>query len=370
MTAPRRVADRLRRAWLLHPRWSLAVRGAVAAALAWAVGMLAPAPLSEFPYYAPLGAVVATTSTLVRSVRESLQTVGALLLGAAVAVGTDAVLAPDALSVAVVVGLALLCGGWRVLGDKGAWVANSAIFVLVLGQGDSTQYIGAYAGLVVVGALIGIAVNFLLPPLPLTPSDAALDDLRDALVEQVDDLADWLEHRGPLEPGEWERRRRALWPTVEGARRAVARTHEARRGNLRARRHGQRVTTLARRADVVVTSAEVVDELVRLLVGWESEGREHVALGPDLRPQLATALRAFVAALQAPGYDDLRAAAEGPDPSPEEQFGDAVDELRDEVRHARATSGDDHLVASAILVVLRRGSLALLRDGGPRTADG
>lgn len=329
MTAPRRVADRLRRAWLLHPRWSLAVRGAVAAALAWAVGMLAPAPLSEFPYYAPLGAVVATTSTLVRSVRESLQTVGALLLGAAVAVGTDAVLAPDALSVAVVVGLALLCGGWRVLGDKGAWVANSAIFVLVLGQGDSTQYIGAYAGLVVVGALIGIAVNFLLPPLPLTPSDAALDDLRDALVEQVDDLADRLEHRGPLEPGEWERRRRALWPTVEGARRAVA-----------------------------------------LLVGWESEGREHVALGPDLRPQLATALRAFVAALQAPGYDDLRAAAEGPDPSPEEQFGDAVDELRDEVRHARATSGDDHLVASAILVVLRRGSLALLRDGRPRTADG
>jgi len=361
MTSTRHLRGRLRRAWLLHPRWSLATRGAIAAALAWVVGNLAPAPWSDFPYYAPLGAVVATTSTLARSVRESLQTVGALLIGAVIAVVTDAVLAPDAVSVAVVVGLALLCGGWRVLGDRGSWVANSAIFVLVLGQGNSTEYIGAYVGLVFVGALIGIGVNSVLPPLPLTPSDAALDELRDALVGQLDDLADWLEHKGPLEPEEWERRRRALWPTVEAARRAVARTAEARRGNVRARRHGERVTMLTRRADVLVTSAQVVDELVRLLVGWESEGREDPALGPRLRPELATALRAFAAALRAPGYDDLRAAEDGPDPSPEEQFGAAVDDLRDEVRKARATSGDDHLVAGALLVVLRRGSLVLLR---------
>jgi len=264
MTSTRHLRGRLRRAWLLHPRWSLATRGAIAAALAWVVGNLAPAPWSDFPYYAPLGAVVATTSTLARSVRESLQTVGALLIGAVIAVVTDAVLAPDAVSVAVVVGLALLCGGWRVLGDRGSWVANSAIFVLVLGQGNSTEYIGAYVGLVFVGALIGIGVNSVLPPLPLTPSDAALDELRDALVGQLDDLADWLEHKGPLEPEEWERRRRALWPTVEAARRAVARTAEARRGNVRARRHGERVTMLTRRADVLVTSAQVVDELVRL----------------------------------------------------------------------------------------------------------
>ncbi|MFC8597322.1 aromatic acid exporter family protein [Isoptericola sp. NPDC057191] len=345
---------------MLHPRLSMALRGAVAAALAWVVGTLMPAPWSEFPYYAPLGAVVATTSTLARSVRESVQTVGALLLGAAIAVGTDAVLPPDALSIAVVVGVALLCAGWRVLGEMGSWVANSAIFVLILGQGESTEYIGAYAGLVVVGAAIGIGVNFVLPPLLLTPSDVALDALRDSLVGELDDLAGWLEDKGPLEPEEWERRRRALWPTVEGARGAVTRTGEARRGNLRARRYGDRVTTQARRAEVLVTTAEVVDELVRLLAGWEVADREQVPLGPRLRPELAATLRAFTAALRAPGYDDPQAAADVSHPTAAERFDHAVDELRDEVRRASARSGgDDHLVASALVVVLRRGAQVL-----------
>ncbi|MFE5337247.1 hypothetical protein ACFQ8E_15155 [Isoptericola sp. NPDC056573] len=354
-----RGAAGLHEVWVRHPRWSLAFRGAVAAALAWLVGVVAPAPFSDYPYYAPLGAVIATTSTLARSVRESVQTVGALLLGAAIALAVDSVLVPGVLSVALVVGLALLCAGWRVLGAQGTWVANSAIFVLVLGQGESAEYVGAFAGLVVVGAAIGTGVNLLLPPLLLAPSAIALGALRDALVEQLDDLAARLDDEGTLDPDEWERRRRALFPTIEGARAAVARSGEASRGNPRARRHGERARSQARQAEVLGTAAEVVDEVVRLLVDWERTGRDEVALGPRLRPELASALRSFADALREPeddgGPDD---AVDAPPVTaaddPGAAFARSLDRLRDVVRDARERSGGDHLVAGALVVVLRR----------------
>lgn len=355
----RRASAAAHRAWVRHPRWSLALRGAVAAALAWVVGVLAPAPFSEYPYYAPLGAVVATTGTLARSARESLQTVGALLLGAGIAVAADAVLDPGAPAVAVVVGVALLCAGWRVLGDMGVWVANSALFVLILGQGQDAEYIGAYAGLVVAGAGIGIVVNLLWPPLPITPSELALGALRGGLVEQLDDLAGWLDDEGPVDAEEWERRRRALYPTIEGARAAVAHAGEASRGNLRARRQIERVRAQARQAVVLGTSAEVIDEVVRLLVEWERAGRDDVALGPRLRPEVATALRSFADALREPDDDGAAGGTPGvapdaPADDPAAAFGRSLDRLREAVRDARNRSGEDLLVAGALVVVLRR----------------
>jgi len=344
----RRAPAAVHRTWVRHPRWSLAVRGALAAALAWLVGVVAPAPFSEYPYYAPLGAVIATTTTLARSVSDSVRTVGALLLGAGIALAVDSVLVPSVLSVALVVGLALACAGWRVFGGQGAWVANSAIFVLVLGEGQDAEYVGAFAGLVVVGAAIGTGVNLLLPPLLLTPSGLALGALRGALVEQLDDLAGRLDDEGALDAEEWERRRRGLFPTIEGARAAVARSGEASRGNPRAWRHGDRARSQAREADALGTAAEVVDEVVRLLVGWEGTGRDDVALGPRLRPELATALRAFADALRTPEDDAGRT------DDPGAAFARSLDGFRDVVRDAREQSGDDHFVAGALLVVLRR----------------
>ncbi|MFE6971430.1 aromatic acid exporter family protein [Isoptericola sp. NPDC057653] len=347
-TRPRVVAV-VHRAWVLHPRWSLAVRGAVAAGLAWAVAVLAPAPFSEYPFYAPLGAVVATTATPVRSLRESLQTVGALLLGALIALVADVVLAPSVLAVALVVGVALLCAGWRVLGGAGVWVANSAIFVLVLGQGEDASYVAAFAGLILVGALIGTGVNLLLPSLPLAPSDVALDALRDALTDQLDALADGLEHEGALDADEWERRREALFPTIERARRAVDVARESSRGNMRAHRHSAWASSQGRRARTLGTAAGVVDEVVRLLVDWEAAGRDDVALGPPLRPVVARALRALAAALQDTTEGDEAAG----------RFAAAVDDLRAEVRDSRDRSGDDHLVAGALVVVLGRAAEAV-----------
>jgi uncharacterized membrane protein YgaE (UPF0421/DUF939 family) len=355
-----------RRIWVSHPRWSLAVKGALAATLAWFVGTLAPAPFSEYPYYAPLGAVLATTSTVVRSVRESVQTVAAVLIGAVIARAVDLVPLPGPLEVGAVVGIALLCVGWRVFGDMGSWAVNSAIFVLILGSGEGMGYIGSYAGLIVVGAAIGVGVNLLLPPLPLAPSEAALARLRDGLAEQVEALATGLEDRGTLDPDAWEDRRHGLIPTIESARAAVGQMREASRANRKVRRTGYRdwVASQTRRAGALGTAAEVVDETVRLLVEWERDGRDDVALGRQLRPTFATTLRAFAAALRAAETEGAANGSEAGNAAQEaadavRRLDESIAELRDQVRAARRTSEQDYFVAGALVLDLARGADAL-----------
>jgi uncharacterized membrane protein YgaE (UPF0421/DUF939 family) len=346
-----------------HPRRSLAFKGALAATLAWFVGTIAPAPFSEYPYYAPLGAVLATTSTVVRSVRESVQTVAAVLMGALIARSVDLVPFPGPLEVGVVVGIALLCVGWRIFGDMGSWAVNSAIFVLILGSGEEMGYIGSYAGLIIVGAAIGIAVNLLLPPLPLTPSEVALARLRDELAEQVEALATGLEDRGTLDPDAWEDRRHGLMPTIESARTAVGQMREASRANRRVRRTSYRdwVASQTRRAGALGTAAEVVDQIVRLLVEWERDGREDVALGRQLRPSFATTLRAFAAALRVAETHDAATGADGGDTAQKaadavHRLDEALDEFSHQVREARRTSEQDYFVVGALIIDLERGA--------------
>lgn len=352
------------RTWVSHPRWSLALKGALAATLAWFVGILSPEPFSQYPYYAPLGAVLATTSTVVRSVRESLQTVAAVLVGALIARAVDLVPLPGPLEIAVVTAVALLCVGWRIFGDMGSWTVTSAIFVLILGSGESFGYIGSYAGLIVVGAAIGVAINVLLPPLPLTPSELALERLRDALADQVEALATWLEDAGALDPDEWEDRRHGLIPTIEGTRAAVGQMREAARANRKVRRTAYRdwMASQTRRAAALGTSAEVVDEIVRLLVEWERDGRDDVALGRELRPTFAATLRAFAAALRAAETREVadeagHAAQEAADAV--SRLDEALDELSEQVRRTRRSSAQDYFVAGALIVDLARGADAL-----------
>jgi uncharacterized membrane protein YgaE (UPF0421/DUF939 family) len=348
----RRAVAAAQRQWVRHPRWSLAVKGAVAAAVAWFVGVLAPEPFSDYPYYAPLGAVVATTSTLARSVRESTQAILAILVGAAIARGVDLVLSPSALSVALVVGLALLCSGWRRFGEMGTWAVTSALFVLIIGNAAKVEFVGAYAGLVVVGAAIGVVINLIVPPLPLTPTEEALDGLRDTLVDQVEALADGLDGERPPSAEEWEERRHEVAPTLARARDAVSRTREAARANIRLRRHRDWAVSQVRRAQELEGSADVVESLVRLLVEWEREGRDDLALGARLRPLAARALDAYATALRSVGTE----------PADEEELrtlAARAEDLRRAVREARREVDEDYFVAGAVGLALRRGAAVL-----------
>lgn len=348
----RTVATAALRQWHLHPRWAMAVRGAVAAAAAWLVGMVLPEPFSDYPYYAPLGAVVATTSTVARSVRESLQAVGAILAGAVIARLADLLLAPSALSIALVVAVAILVAGWGILGDMGSWAVTSALFVLIIGNADKVGYVGAYAGLVVVGALVGIGINLLFPPLPLAASDVALGRLREALADQLDHLAEGLDRGAAPSPEEWDERRLTLGPVIDVSRQSAARTKDALRANRRAKRYAETSRTQGAQAEALSLTSSVVGDLTRLITSWETQDREDLAFGEPLRPLARDALRAYADAVRS-------MAGAVADPERLTRVEQATDALRHAVRDVRSGSEEDYFVAGATVLAVRRGAAVI-----------
>jgi uncharacterized membrane protein YgaE (UPF0421/DUF939 family) len=344
---PRAWPGTLGRTWARHPRLGLAVKAALAAAIAWAVAQVLPEPASDYPYYAPLGALLATTTTLARSAREAVQTVSAVAVGAGVALAVEVLAPANLVTIAVVVGVGVLLAGRPQLGSAGSWVPTAALFVLILGGDDPWGYVFGYAGLILVGALVGIAVTAAFPPLPLTPAELELGRLRDTLAAQLDDLADGLRQDGLPTADEWRTRQHAIDPVLTQMRAAVQQTDESRRGNRRAHRYRLDVERQYAQAQALERLALMIADLTQLVAETERAEVPAVALGPELRPSAATALAALADALRS-----VSGATADPDPTRSGYA--ALHALEAGVRHSRATTEDDLFVASSIVVGLRR----------------
>ena len=195
-----------------RPRVAMSVKTAVAAAIAWMVVQPMPGVADSYPYYAPLGAVVAISTAAVGSFRQSAQSLLAILLGAGVALVVDLVLDMGVATLALVVAAGTLLAGWRAVGAMASWVPISGLFVLILGQNAPGRYVVAYVGLTALGTLVGIGVNLLFPSLPLTPAQITLRKLRATLADQLEDLAGGLLREEPLSAEEWADRRGDLQP--------------------------------------------------------------------------------------------------------------------------------------------------------------
>lgn len=355
--APRRRAPgwgSVQRTWARHPQIGLAVRAAVAASAAWWMAQLVPAPLGDYPYYAPLGAVIATTATtLAGSVRTSTQTVASIGLGAAVALVGDAVFDHRLLTVAVVVAAGVLLAGWQRLGSSSSWLPTSALFVLILGHDNPIAYILGLGGLTFLGALVGVAVAAAFPPLPLAPAELTLATLRDTLAGQLDDVVAALEQEHPPTQDEWRGRRHTIDPVLAQMRSAVQQTDEARRGNRRAARFRVAADRLYRQARALESLTLLVEDLTLVIAETEIAENDRVALGPRLRPPAARALAALGDVLRSVDGATAEADAIG-------RADAALDEFTAELRRTRATSDDDLFEAGNIVENVRR-SLAAVR---------
>ena len=146
---------------------NISAKAALAAALAWLAVQPMGGVANDYPYYAPLGALIAVTSTVAGSVRESLQGLAAILTGAALAILTLQTDLPVVADLAVVVGIGTAVSGWHRYGAMASWVPVAGLFVLIIGRGDAVDYATAYLGLTSLGAAIGIALNIAFPPLAL-----------------------------------------------------------------------------------------------------------------------------------------------------------------------------------------------------------
>jgi uncharacterized membrane protein YgaE (UPF0421/DUF939 family) len=342
-----------KRAWYRHPRLLLAVRTALAAAIAWVLAKFFPAPLSDYPYYAPLGAVVTSSITLAGSARESVRVLMAVLAGGAIGTSVQYLEVPELLALALVVALGTLVGGWSVLGSEGSWVPTSGLFVLVLGQGDPGDYVVAYAGLVLLGALVGLGVTAVLPSMALTPAAEQIERLRETLAEQLTALSDGLQQAHPPAKEEWRARSRAIDPVLAQMRSAVQQADEARRGNRRARHYRHQADRLYAQARALESVAFLVEDLTEMIAETEIAEHQRVALGPSLRPAAADAVARLADVLRT--IDGATA-----DEGATRRAYAGMHRLADGLREARRTTGDDLFAAGSLVEVIRRALAAVV----------
>lgn len=333
-----------------HPRWLLALKTALATGLAWLFVSPVGGFLDDYAYYAPMGAAVAMSTTVVGSVRTSVQAIGAMLVGAVVAVGVSATDPPVPLGIGLVIAIATLLAGIRSLGAMGGWILVTALFVLVLGGAHPVRYIAAYVGLTAFGAVLATAVNALLPQLPLAPVAKAQARLRRALAGELDDLAEGLTADRLLDEHDLERLRRSIEPHVEELRELVGEANEARRANWRAGRWSEAADRRYEQARALERLAGCVDEVGTLVSDQRAAVHSDDERGEELRAAMAHAMRAVASMLRSADED---AREEDADLGPTQVADAAVEDLRLLVARL-ATSSDQHLSASAVWVNLQR----------------
>jgi uncharacterized membrane protein YgaE (UPF0421/DUF939 family) len=339
-----RVRRRVEELLSSHPYVFVAVKSAVAAGLAWTLVQPLGGAADDYPYYAPLGAVVVMSTSAMTSVRTSVQAVVAIFLGAALAGVGLQLPVPSVVAVMAVVGFGTGLSVWRRLGTMGVWVPFAALFVLILGGRDPWQYVLGYAGLTGLGALVGVGINLLAPQLPLGRTLHALSALRHELGHQLRTLADAISSESDLSVDS-ERITSVLQPQTRYLEGLVAEVREARRVNWRAGRWQEVVDEREQQARALERIAYLVEEIAALV----SRSSTTVMAGSsELGEAVAEALRCTAVMVEA-GNDAYEEDEDGRSP-----FDDArrdVAKLRRLVLRSHGSAEDDDADADADILI-------------------
>ncbi|MCU1447403.1 MAG: hypothetical protein JWP54_3061 [Cryobacterium sp.] len=288
-----RATGGLMKSAAVHPRLLQAVKTAVAVAIAWKLAPLMPGVADEYPYYAPLGVIVASYPTLMGSVKNAMQTLAGLVIGVALAAAVILFSEPSVLTVSLVVGIGMLIGGIRQLGAGREYVPIAGLFVLIVGGPNADGYSIGYISQMTLGVVLGLAVNLLVaPPLRVTAAVKGLSRLRGALGDHLGTVADALDANWPPEEGEWSKQGATLAGTTTAVRRALAEADESRRINPRARIRPHDLRTDYDDLAALENATFYVRDLTDVLAGAAWGTPVPVELPAALRPPLAAAARA------------------------------------------------------------------------------
>jgi len=208
-----------------------------------------------------------------------LATILAILLGfgLAVAVHELSIPIPGALTIALIVALAVGVEQWRLLQEHASWVSFAAVLMLTVGSADPARYAVAYAGLTLLGAAIGVLVTTVLfPPMQLTSALRSVGTTRALLARHLQEIASGLRRGEVPTPGEWEGRGQELDVALDRMRAAEGTVERARRANPRARRWRGTATSIREQSRALDRVAVLVDDLTTLVVEFQPHRR-----GPD-----------------------------------------------------------------------------------------
>ncbi|WP_394248613.1 FUSC family protein [Arthrobacter pityocampae] len=286
------LRDRLRAA-VINPQLLLAAKAALAAALAWTIALAIPGTPSEYPYYAPLGALLAIYPTVAGTIKLGLQTVVGLTIGILLAYVAVWAGDPDWVTIAFVVGVGVLLGGvLKRTAGGGSGIASAGLFVLVIGN-ENLGYSLGYLVQTVVGVGVGLAVSALiLPPLHLNDAVGRMSGLRRTAARQLQEMGEALEEDWAGDDPRWTERRDALTASVRNARSALQYAAESRKGNVRRRFHPRDIRRDYRHVEVLEIVASHTLNITNMLQdGLHGTATEH-PLPEAVRPPLQEAFTA------------------------------------------------------------------------------
>lgn len=253
---------------ITHDRVLLAIKTALAAAVAWWIALRVPGVAAQYPYYAPLGAVACMYPTVAGSARQGLETLIGLAAGFALAFPIILIGDVSVVSVAIVVGVGVLAAGLPRLGAGRDWIPIASLFVLLLGGENPQEYSFSYLIQMLVGVIVGLAVNMLVfPPLHLDGAIRGLQNFRELLARQLFDMAAALNESWPPEHEEWSERESRMSKLGQEVRSAVQLADSSRRGNPRRRRHGRDLNKDYQRLQAMERIAFHVQDMTEVLAG-------------------------------------------------------------------------------------------------------
>ena len=214
-------------------------KSAVAATAAWIVaGELLAAPSATF---APFTAVLMMHATVSRSVDHALRYTTAMLGGVVLAGVLSPLLGAAWWTFGLLVMLALALGRWHRLGTYGPQVAVAAMFAyatLVQPTDEHVRWsaLGSIAGMVLLGAVIAVVVNFaLLPPVRYRAAHNGVRGLSREMTGLMGDVAEGIRAAKSLDQHvkRWTERTDALSRRAVEVRRSVDEADESMRFNPR-----------------------------------------------------------------------------------------------------------------------------------------
>ena len=216
-------------------RLLLVVKTALAVGLAWLIAPHMPGVVDQYPYYAPLGALVSMYPTLMGSLRSGLQTVLGLAAGIGLATLVVMTVGPSWWTIPVIVGVGVLLSGTGWFGSGREYVPMAALFVLIIGGQDADDYSIGYLVQTAVGVAIGLVVNVVIAPAPLTARAVQrVEAFREQLAAHLHDIADAVSAQWPPERAQWASDADSLADTTRELRGVLADADDSRRGNPRA----------------------------------------------------------------------------------------------------------------------------------------
>ncbi|HCS61023.1 MAG TPA: FUSC family protein [Microbacterium sp.] len=256
-------------------RLVLAVKTAVAAAVAWYLAPYVPLADNDYSYYAPLGVLVSMYPTLAGSARAGVQAIIGLVLGIALGIGGLGLVllgAPGVVSVAAVICIGILFGGIRALGAGSGWVAIAGLFVLLIGGPAAEEFSVSYLFTMAFGVLVGVLINFVVfPPLYLQRASSRLSTLRDATASALGELAHAITQE-PVKPEDIREATSGLAAMLTAVEGEVGEAEESRKGNPRGRRRREGHALMSLRMTAIERTTHSAIELADTLVNAVEDG--------------------------------------------------------------------------------------------------